>query len=284
MIRAVAIAAGLALTWAACSERGETFRVVSLSPDPGAGPIRLNEPIVARFSAVVDPSSVGERSFAFRAADGALARGSLRVVDDTVTFLPDPPARPDFTDAGFAPGARYVLALSGFPARDGVFSAAGDPLGSPFRAEYVALEPPIEASGATVFVDPRPSRPPALENGERLRVAGDSVAPDGAIALEFSEPLLPGSVSARAFDLRFDNPEREKVPFTVAFEQGRARAVVRLRPEGGFRPDTAYLLLLDPPMKLLDLVGNPIDEFAPIAFRCTEGGRRELGRSDAGAP
>lgn len=269
----------LILGGVACTRQPEPFRVVSIAPDPQAGALRLNQPIVVRFSRPVDPSSAHAASVVVRDDSGAPARGNVRVGVDTVTFVPKPPKDASFTDAGLRPGTSIEVALAGFPARDGVLSSDGDPIAQAFRARYQVVVPTGEGSGFDAFVDPSPSSVPRLKNGERLRGVAATVAPGGTLWLEFSEPLAPRTVTAAAFDLRFENAERERVPFAIEFHQRGSAAAVAVRPLAEFRRDTRYVLIASPSTRLCDLVGNPIDDIAPISFLCAENGEAELGRS-----
>lgn len=269
----------LILGGVACARQPEPFRVVSIAPDPQAGALRLNQPIVVRFSRAVDPSSVHSASIQIRDDSGAPARGRVVIGVDTVTFVPAAPKDVSFADAGLRPGTSIEVGLAGFPARDGVLSNNGDPLAHPFRARYQVVAPTTEGSGFDAFVDPAPSSVPRLRNGERLHGATAAVAPGGTLWLEFSEPLAPRTVTAAAFDLRFENADRERVPFAVELHQRGSSAAVALRPLSEFRRDTRYVLIASPSTRLCDLVGNPIDDIAPISFLCAETGEAELGRT-----
>lgn len=278
MTAAHRVALAFALLLPGCRDDRPPFRVESFAPDTAARPIRLNEPIAIRFSSPVDPRSVRESSFVVGPAVGRPARGELRVGDDTIVFVPQVPLEPTFEDAGVEAGKRYRVSLVGFPARLGIRATNGDPLESSFETSIVIFQPPADSNGFEAFVDPEPGSPPRLINGAALRVAGASVAPGGAVALEFSEPLAPRSVTPDAFDLRFANLDRDPVPFSLSMSRTRGGCVISLRPDGGFRVDTAYLLLVKSPMKLRDLVGSPVDDIAPISFRCAADGGAVLGR------
>ena len=246
------------LLWGCGPDPGE-FRVTEILPPPSAGPLLLNQTLTIVFSDTVDPSSVSRESISLRLAGGLEARGRLSVAGARVRFHPAPVSSVDLEDGGYLEGGELTLTLSGFPGRNGVLSGAGETLRSTavFHLEVVTASagPP-----AALFLDPDGGAPPRLLN--RLKPPGEEFArvrPGGRIRLVFSEPLLPGSVHSGTIQLLYDNPDRDPVESEILFDQGEARAVVELRPAGGFRQDGVRYLLVLSGAGVRDLVGNRYD-------------------------
>src|SRR5262245_57540507 len=122
----------------------------------GARSVCLNETLVFHFSADLDPASVTSRSVRIEGPGGTPAAGELRVRRSRIEFWPELPRRPDLSDGGLVPGVRYAVELSGFPHPDGVRSLSGEPLSSPRRASFRAVEP---GGSVPLFLDPLTDQP-----------------------------------------------------------------------------------------------------------------------------
>ncbi|MFH0946041.1 MAG: Ig-like domain-containing protein [Planctomycetota bacterium] len=235
----------LALSASIGCERGpDQFRILEVIPAATAGELRLNQPLTIVFSRNVDPSSVSSDALGLRLADGRRGRGRLLVSGARVEFHPGPVRSAGLADGGYGRGGGATLKLRGFPDRDGVLSADGEPLASTIRIDLRIVE--VGEPADRLFLDLDGGASPRLLN--RLKPVGEEFArvrPMGKVRLIFSEPLHPASVTSRTIRMLFDNPDRDPVDIALDFRQEESRAVVDLCPVDGFLQDgTRYLLVL----------------------------------------
>lgn len=173
-----------------------------------SAPLLLNDAITAYFTAPVLPVSVTPDSVTVVDDRGLRVPGELRVGADWITFTPTPPVTATLDDGSFQPGSRYELRIAGMPRPDAVRAVDGRRLNAP-----VAL--PFRVAGRDEAPPglPAPLRPPASELPFVLR------APEGLLQLpadaprlrlEFTQPVLPASVTAAAFEVTLlDRPPFE---------------------------------------------------------------------------
>lgn len=203
----------LAFAVAACGRGAEApavFRLERTSPPPAgsAPPLLLNDAITAYFSAPVLPVSVTPDSVTVVDDRGHRVPGELRVGADWITFTPLPPVTAALDDGSFRPGGAYELRIAGMPRPDAVRSLDGRRLAAP-----AALSFRVAGRDAAPPGLPAPLRPPASELPFVLR------APEGLLQLpadaprlrlDFTQPVLPSSVTADAFEITLlDQPPFE---------------------------------------------------------------------------
>ncbi len=236
-----------------CSERDD-FRVVEVIPTAEAGVLRRNEPVTILFNAEIDPSSVTPRSVRVLLDDGRPAEGRLEPDGARVVFVPDAVRDASLVDGGYRDAREVSVRIAGFPSRGGVLSAGGQPLATPFDQRYRVAPLGDGDARFLAFVDVAPGPP--------YRIGPDSAAfvvgPDDALAIEFSEPLFPPSVTPETIRLSYDNPDHDPVPTVLELASEPTRARVLVRPVGGFQLGTDYVLQLATP-GVRDLVGTPFD-------------------------
>ncbi len=164
-------------------------------------PLLLNDPITVYFSEPVDPLSVSPDSFAVVDAEGRPVRGRLRTEGSYVTFEPEAPLGRDLLDGSLLPSESYRLAVAGYPRADGIRSRRGALLQEgtrrAFRTASIAdAKPDRPAPLRPMFSD---SRPFVLRPSE----LGSYPLPvdDPRLALHFTLPILPTSVTTSAFEV-----------------------------------------------------------------------------------
>jgi hypothetical protein len=268
------------------------FGIASTSPELRGTPpvVMLNEPLTVYFTAPVAGLSVTPDTVQVLDSRGERVPGTLQNGSHWVSFVPQPPLTPELRDGSFLPGERYELRIAGLPRVDAVKALDGRRLvhgaSLPFRVAALDEAPP----GL-----PAPLRPQAAGVPLWLHAsdAPGTVPADAPILyLRFSAPLLPGSVTAAAFDVRSLNDLAALLPrrvraitlpgdalpgCSVAIELGAqpTRAGgghVRLRPG-----DWLSMELRPGPLGLLDYRGEPLALPAPPQFwSVVAGGAAEL--------
>lgn len=245
-------AIALSVLFVSCSKHGD-FRVVEVNPSPD-GVLRRNEPVTIRFSDDVNPSSVTANSVRVLLDGGRPAEGRFDADGAKVVFVPDAVGDASLGDGGYGNADEVSLRIAGFPSRLGVLSAAGEPLVMSFHRHFRVAPLGDGDARFQAFVDPVPGPP--------RRVGPDAaelvVSPNGALIVEFSEPLFPPSVNPATICLAYDNPDHDAVETELELQSEPRRSRVLVRPAGGFQAGTHYVLQLATP-GVRDLVGNPFD-------------------------
>jgi len=199
---------------AACEHGGREqapFRLARTSPPPADAPVPpllLNDAITAYFTAPVLPVSVTPDSVTVVDNRGHRVPGDLRVGADWITFMPLPPVTASLDDGSFRPGGAYELRIAGMPRPDAIRAIDGRRLTAPVALPFRVAGRDDAPSGL-----PAPLRPPANELPFVLR------PPDGLLQLpadaprlrlDFTQPVLPSSVSVGAFEITLlDQPPFE---------------------------------------------------------------------------
>lgn len=210
---------GGVLLLAACSRVApapEPFRITRVSPqlDAQSPRLLLNDSITVYFSADVLPVSVTSDSVTLLDERGLSIPGSLRVGANWVTFQPTPPVTAELNDGSFRPGGAYWLMVAGSPRPDAVRAADGRRL-----ADAAAYPVRIADRDDRPLGLPAPLRPPANDLPFVLREVLQQLPADAPrLRLQFTQPLLPASVTAGAFEitsLEGGPPFAELVPRSV---------------------------------------------------------------------
>lgn len=195
----------LACMLAACSRPApapESFTIERTSPALGerAPPLLLNDALTVYFSHEILPLSVTSDSVTMVDESGHQVPGALRVGANWVTFQPEPPLTAELDDGSFRPGATYRLLVAGSPRPDAVRAADGRRL----QAGTAFVVRIADRTGAPEGL-PAPLRPPATDLPLLLRphdVPPQQLPADAPrLRLHFSQPLLPASVVAAAFEV-----------------------------------------------------------------------------------
>ncbi len=197
------LALGCALA-AACSRSAPAPQPLTIErTSPALGertpPLLLNDAVTVYFSHDILPLSVTSDSVTMVDESGHQVPGTLRVAANWVTFQPEPPLSPELDDGSFRPGATYRLLVAGSPRPDAVRAADGRRL----QAAATFVVRIAERTGAPPGL-PAPLRPPAADLPLLLRTP--DVPPQlpvdaPRLSLHFTQPLLPASVVAAAFEV-----------------------------------------------------------------------------------
>jgi len=188
--------------WSACM-RSEApsaeLRVLRTVPhlSPTAEPLHLNQAITIYFSAPLQALSVTSASVQVLDARGNPVEGQLRQGSNWVSFVPRVPLSPELTDGAFQPGRNYRISLAGHPRPDALRAVGGQRLvaASVFEFRTVAAGLPQRA----MLLAAEPDLPCVL----RLHDASQALpADDPQLRLQFTTPLLPGSVTPEALRIR----------------------------------------------------------------------------------
>lgn len=115
---------------------------------------QINRPIELTFNRDVDFDSVNGNTIAIKTAMGVPAFGTFELLDPRrVSFQPTCPTQPDYSDAGFAPGAvTYEIRVLG--SKDSsltVLSQAGEPVSTSQTRTFVT---PLTLQPSILFLDP----------------------------------------------------------------------------------------------------------------------------------
>ncbi len=176
------------------------FAACGRAPEPGGAPLLLNQQVTLVFSAPLDPDSA--RGDAFQVVDeaGRAVQGRVLVGNQSLTFEPRVPLRPELDDGSFRPDATYRVLVAGYPRPGGLRAADGRMLQRGLSFTYrtarkdAASEgfptPLLPIAGGTIpFVLQAPPAPQWLPLDQpRLR-------------MQFTLPVLPSSLSLAAFDV-----------------------------------------------------------------------------------
>ncbi len=203
--RAACVAPWAVLALVACSRTPvapRPFTIVRTSPALGAEaePLLLNDSITLYFADPLQSLSVTGDSVTLVDEGGRQVPGQLRSGANWVTFVPTPPLLPSLDDGSFRPGGRYRLLVAGAPRPDAVCSADGRRLQAAASFEIRVAGGEVAAAGPVPLLRPQPPELPFV-----LRAVGTpQVVPADApvLRLHFTLPVLPTTLSPRAFDIR----------------------------------------------------------------------------------
>ncbi len=177
------------------------FVVLRVSPALDAtAPLLLNDTITVYFSAPIAPLSVLPDSVAVMDAEGHQVPGSLRAGATWITFTPQPPLTASLADGSFVPGQSYELRIAGFPRPDALRAADGRRLAAGLVLPFRAADRDHREAGL-----PAPLRPLANEVPLLLRhtdTTQELPADAPVLRLHFTQPLLPASATAAAFEIQ----------------------------------------------------------------------------------
>jgi len=278
MIRFAFVWGILLLLPAACG-KPDVFHVESFAQSEGSD-IRLNEPLLFRFSHEIDRSSIGARTARIVNERGEEARGRWVVLGRELRFLPRLPLEPDCEDAGLSPGQRYTVHLTGYPAYCAVLSIKGTRLVN--TSAYAFRTVSWQDDRLAMFEDPEPEAGLKLiEVGgipySKLGSEGVFVEAGTALELVFSEPLFPHAIHcSRAKILMIYRQggtavDQAQLALTSRIlDKGPRGAVVVIEPEGGFQKATRYNLFLEM-LDYTDFGGRPLETHGHITIDCSGG-------------
>lgn len=191
------------LGFAACrpsAERPAAFDVSRASPAlPAAAPLLLNDALTVYFTAPVLPISVTADSFTVVDDRGQRVPGSLRVGADWVSFVPQAPVTTALDDGSFRPGAHYELRLAGMPRPDAVRSLDGRRLVRPIVLPFRAAARDEAPAGLPAPLRPLANDLPFVQRPMDGLLQLPADAP--RLVLSYTQPLLPASVTADAFEI-----------------------------------------------------------------------------------
>jgi len=282
----VALICCLPALFAACWQeqpRRQPLQVERTSPvlDDEAQPILLNDSLTVFFSAPLLPLSVTSDSVSVLDERGHQVPGSLQVGEDWVTFRPHAPLAPDLLDGSFRPGATYQLRLAGYPRPDALRSLDGT-----WLEAVRAFEVHVADHGEQPAGLPSLLRPPGSELPLMLRRFEEQLPADAPrLQLHFTQPLLPSSVTADAFEVRvLDRPVATLEPRSVRLVTSPIDPMpgctveidlgtVPQRADGSRRPliDGDWINVMLRPGGVCDLAGNPPFSAETITWLVVEG-------------
>jgi hypothetical protein len=273
---------GLGIGWIAlalcllggCTPGEGRFEIVGFEQE-GRRDVRLNEPLLFRFTGPVDPTSVNSSTSSIVDDRGVAARGTWSTAGTELRFLPDHPTGADSAGAGLAFGRNYRIVFAGYPMHGTVLSTDGRVLESKAEFEFSTL-------GREDARDPVPAESPRLiaVDGiplEEIPYRGLEIPPDEGFVMEFSEPLHPASVLGGGLRLHGLDEEGVSpagtgiVALECSFVSGLHNRVVRARPIEPLEPGRRYNLRSES-IGFKDFGGNGmrVDSFNFIQFRCRE--------------
>lgn len=186
----------------------------------------LNESLTIFFSGEVDRASVTAESVSIRAPDGGLARGSVAVNGNSLTFTPAPVLAQDLSDGGYRPDTAYTVQIQGFPWVDGLRGVSGEPLREThvFSFRTVSAAPPIET---LLFVDSQPDKTRPLGFFPPPTTDAHQISADDVLYLDSDKPIDPSSVRDADFALRRG---AEFVPVRARLLENESESRVRGKP------------------------------------------------------
>ncbi|MEY3160020.1 MAG: Bacterial Ig-like domain [Planctomycetota bacterium] len=233
----------LAALAAACARgdgqvAAEPFVVTRITPDPGGGPLLLNQQVTLSFSAPLDPDSA--RGDAFQVVDeaGRKVQGRVLVGHQSLTFEPRVPLRPELDDGSFRPDTTYRVLVAGYPRPGGLRAADGRMLQEGRSHTFRTVQRDAAAQGF-----PTPLLPVA--GGTIPFVLQSNPAPQWLpldqprLRMQFTLPVLPSSLSLGAFDVAL--VKREQGAQVLRVEPATCR-LVGADPLLGTMPGTAVEL------------------------------------------
>lgn len=252
----------------------DSFEIVEFLQE-GRGDVRLNEPLIFRFSLSVDPLSIGPSSLVLVDETGRTPRGSWSVVGKELRFRPALPVRADLSDTGLESRTAYRVVVTGFPAHGALLSACGRSLRRRQEFSFTTIEGGTGSGALSAFVDSSPSEAPRLVsvNGtplSEIAMQGVVIPEDDRIVIEFSEALHPASVLEGSPNLHVvsDDGQRRTIPMTCSFIDGSENRKVAFQPLETLAAANRYQLRNES-LEFTDFAGNRIDghNFDHVEFR-----------------
>ncbi|HLQ37055.1 MAG TPA: Ig-like domain-containing protein [Planctomycetota bacterium] len=220
------IAAALLLS--SCSNRHAApppLTLVRTSLGSESRQVLLNQELTVYFSAPVDPLSVTADTVAVLDADGRQLAGRLRVGNQSVTFEPQPPLKPELDDGSYLPDRSYRLVVTGYPRPDGVRSSDGRILQAGVVVPFHTVGRDVRALGL-----PSPLQPVVGGSLPFLLRPAESYLPvpldRPRLLLHFTAPVLPTSLTNEAFTVSLSQDGRYQ------HVEPRALRIVDPRPAG----------------------------------------------------
>lgn len=197
------------------AESSEPLRVDRTSPALGdpQQPVLLNDALTVYFSGDLRKMTVTEDSVTLLDEQGHTVPGSLEVGSNWVSFLPDPPLTGDLSDGSFRPGAHYRLQLAGQPRPDSIRGADGRWLDAAVTFDVFVAERHQAPANLPSILRPTASELPFVVRRSEvpLYVAAD----DPRLLLHFTQPVLPSTVNADAFQVQVLGASAEIRPRSV---------------------------------------------------------------------
>lgn len=196
LILGVAVAAGCRQDPASPA----ALEVVRAAPDEDSGPVLLNQQLTVDFSEAVDPLTVTADSVYVLDGAGHRIGGQVRAGSHSVSFVPEPPLRPDLSDGSFRPDGDYRLVVAGYPRPDALRSRAGTMLARTLVRNFRTISLDVGRHGL-----PSPLLPvgsglePFLLRKPDLR--GQIPADAGVLRLQFTTPVLPTTLVPAAVEI-----------------------------------------------------------------------------------
>ncbi|MCB9877398.1 MAG: hypothetical protein H6835_07330 [Planctomycetes bacterium] len=180
----------------------EPLKIDRTSPtlgDPDR-PVLLNDSITVYFSEPILPLSVTPDSVTVLDDQGHQVPGDLRIGDNWVAFVPEPPLAADLGDGSFRPGAHYGLMIAGYPRHDAVRARDGRWLVAAETFDVYAASIEQRPAGLPSLLRPPSSAVPFVlrTTDVPMQVAADAPR----LQLHFTQPVLPTSVRVEAFEIR----------------------------------------------------------------------------------
>lgn len=259
-----------------CEDR-EPFHLVTFDQN-GQSRVRLNEPLLFRFSDEIDRTSI--RDVRIKDEQDRRAEGIWTVQGRDLCFMPRYPTALDCSDSGFKPGGKYIVEIAGFPLYCAVRSTRGGHLKKRYTLTFQTV--PEDADEWDRYVDPEPDTGPRLlavgdVPFEDVHLAGIKIRAGESLALTFSEPIYPPSVARSRARLHLmggegaltgDPVTLELVSRIVTVPDGKG-AVIRVEPRGGFQEGNSYKLWRDA-IDFTDFGGNTVEtaSFSYISIDC----------------
>lgn len=261
-----------------CTEEKGTFVFQTFSHE-GRDDVKLNEVLVFRFSAEIDPLSIDSSGLRIENMNGEPACGRWMVSGRELVFAPALPARIDFSDSGLKAGSTYAVVFEGSPRHCALLSTEGFRLEKRIRLSFSTVTSEDGEPPGAVLRDYTPEEGPSLIsiNGCALSdfpKPGLPLSKDGAVVLEFSEPLHPASVlnSLACLHVHEGNgggaAGDKAVPLRCSFEENSGNRKVVAIPEelseGGGKYDLRFEML-----DFKDFSGNGIkNDFSYFRLIC----------------
>jgi hypothetical protein len=270
--------AAVLLLLLSCSSGSTPFTVVEFAQE-GREDVRLNEPLLFRFSLPVDPLSVNAGCLTIRDEGGERARGRWAVSGKTVRFIPDPPEDVGLEGGGLRFGRRYSVVVAGYPTHGTVCSTRRHRIDEKSLFRFRAIGRDAATGSGSPFVDPSPGTGPLLltVNGRSIPDRGVEIGRRGIFTMEFSEPLHPAGLHGSPIRLhRVDGDaewagDRTVVLLKVSFVSGKDNRKVLFLPEEPLECGGRYNLRYES-LPFTDLAGNRIHDasLSFVSFNCAE--------------
>ena len=270
-IRSFLLVLFLALFQACAPEKG-SFTLLSFNLD-GRNDVLLNETLVFRFSAEIDPLSIDSAGLTIADGSGEPARGRWSASGRNLVFAPSLPTQCDFQDSGLRPGCTYTVLMKGHPRHCALLSTEGRRLDGRLDLSFRTMAHAAGGTHDSLLKDETPQEGPSLLaiNGcaiEDFPIPGLPVSISEGLVLEFSDPLHPATVLQSMACLHLhkvdgnEAPQNGTIPLRCSFAANSGNRSVLARPaetpEDGVKYDLRFETL-----DFKDFAGNGIkNEFS----------------------